>query len=111
MVGKAMMAGSKGMGGRRYQIAAVLLTYAAVSLAAIPVIIHHSEFPDGVMAVFGQLALYGIASPFLALQDPLHGLIGLVILFVGIRIAWQITAGKKITGILGPFSSSSPAST
>jgi hypothetical protein len=111
MVGKAMMAGSKGMGGRRYQIAAVLLTYAAVSLAAIPVIIYHSEFPDGVMAVFGQLALYGIASPFLALQDPLHGLIGLVILSVGIRIAWRITAGTKITGILGPFSSAPPAST
>jgi hypothetical protein len=111
MVGKAMMAGSKGIGGRRYQIAAVLLTYAAVSLAAIPVIISRFEFPDGVMAVFGQLAWHGIASPFLALQDPLHGLIRLIILSVGIQIAWRITAGKKITGILGPFSASPPAST
>ncbi len=37
IVGKGIKIGSKGMGGRRYQIAAVLLTYAAVSLAAIPI--------------------------------------------------------------------------
>jgi hypothetical protein len=37
LVGRAMMMGSGGIGGRRYQIAAVLLTYAAVSLAAVPI--------------------------------------------------------------------------
>jgi len=37
LVGKSMMMGSKGIGGRRYQIAAVLLTYAAVSMSAIPI--------------------------------------------------------------------------
>lgn len=37
VVGKAMMAGSRGIGGRRYQLVAVLLTYAAVSMAAIPI--------------------------------------------------------------------------
>jgi hypothetical protein len=40
LVGKAMIQGSNGVGGRRYQIVAVLLTYAAVSTAAIPVWIH-----------------------------------------------------------------------
>jgi hypothetical protein len=48
------------------------------------------------------LALLGLASPFLALEDPLHGAIGLLILFVGIRIAWKIAAGISIQ-ILGPF--------
>src|SRR5262245_49971933 len=33
IVGKAIKAGSRGMGGRRYQIAAALLTYAAVSMS------------------------------------------------------------------------------
>jgi hypothetical protein len=42
LVGKAMIKGSNGVGGRRYQIVAVLLTYAAVSTAAIPVWIHFS---------------------------------------------------------------------
>lgn len=37
MVGKAMMKGSGGLGGRRYQLTAILLTYAAVSIAAIPI--------------------------------------------------------------------------
>jgi hypothetical protein len=41
LVGKAMMLGSKGIGGRRYQIAAVILTYAAVSLAAVPIAISY----------------------------------------------------------------------
>jgi uncharacterized protein (DUF983 family) len=37
IIAKAMKAGSKGFGGRRYQVAAVILTYMAVSLAAIPI--------------------------------------------------------------------------
>jgi hypothetical protein len=41
LVGKAMLLGSGGIGGRRYQIAAVLLTYAAVSIAFIPIAIHY----------------------------------------------------------------------
>src|SRR5277367_1482708 len=41
LVGKAMKLGSNGIGGRRYQIAAAALTYAAVSMAAIPIWIHY----------------------------------------------------------------------
>jgi hypothetical protein len=140
MVGKAMMAGSKGQGGRRYQIAALLLTYAAVSLAIIPVIISHvieqkkashqrqieqpssldgQSQPDqprsqprmNFFAVVGQLALVGLASPFLELRDGIHGVIGLFILFIGIRIAWRITAGTPAAGIIGPFSTTPPAAT
>lgn len=37
IIGKAMMIGSKGIGGRRYQLTAVLLTYAAVSMAFVPI--------------------------------------------------------------------------
>jgi hypothetical protein len=40
LVGTAMMKGSNGVGGRRYQIAAAVLTYAAVSMAAVPIWIH-----------------------------------------------------------------------
>lgn len=140
IVGKAVKFGSGGMGGRRYQIAAVLLTYAAVSMSAIPIGIsqaikskkegppsrvapspsqsapspgnppssgtatpqHASEQKMNFGAALAALAVLGLASPFLELQDPFHGVIGLVILFVGIRIAWQLTAGPKID-ILGPF--------
>lgn len=36
MVGTAIKKGSNGMGGRRYQVVAVLLTYLAISSAAVP---------------------------------------------------------------------------
>ncbi|HYX51872.1 MAG TPA: hypothetical protein VE783_00355, partial [Candidatus Limnocylindrales bacterium] len=39
IIGKAMMMGSGGIGGRRYQVTAVMLTYAAVSIAFIPIVI------------------------------------------------------------------------
>jgi hypothetical protein len=172
IVGKTMMKGSSGIGGRRYQIAAVALTYAAVSMAAIPMaisqfvkqekekrqhLVQHTA-PKGTASApsstttgtdakapsasaeessavivtepdaaapkassapttaakpkvsfgvaIGMLALIGLASPFLELQDPVHGIIGLIILLVGIRIAWRITAERKID-ILGPFKTSS----
>jgi hypothetical protein len=146
LVGKAMMKGSGGVGGRRYQIAAALLTYAAVSLAAVPIDIaqatkahkaarreqsqslHNSPEPSSTTnvspspepnpsgprrpanwgAALVSLALVGLASPFLELQDPLHGLIGLVILFVGIQIAWKLTRGISLQ-ISGPFKQPLPA--
>ena len=133
LVGKAIMLGSKGVGGRRYQIAAVILTYAAVSITAIPIAlsykakessepsaIHSKQQPatDGQStppdqtqtapshsfgAALLQLLLLGLASPFLELQDPFHGIIGLVILIVGIRFAWKITAGSAHATIDGPY--------
>jgi hypothetical protein len=159
MVAKAMMQGSKGVGGPRYQVAAALLTYAAVSLAAVPVIIHYArghqlhtqahqqsladeqrqleaesgqshgqrqEPPNqqaanqrlqnqqppkmSAGAAIGKLALFGLASPFLEVMgNPFGGLIGLVILFVGIRIAVRITAGRPAE-VFGPFDSGAPAS-
>jgi hypothetical protein len=133
IVGKAMITGSRGVGGKRYQIVAVLLTYAAVSTAAIPVWIHYagqhkqtkqasqnptssqtsdnsdelqgtppSDRPSFVAAM-GTLLALGLASPFLELTgDPVGGLIGLVILFVGMRFAWRFTAARA-PDISGPF--------
>ena len=61
-------------------------------------------------SVLVRLALLGLASPFLALgEDPFHGLIGLVILFVGIRIAWRMTKGSPAVVISGPFNSTTAA--
>jgi hypothetical protein len=147
LVGKAMHQGSNGVGGRRYQITAALLTYAAVSMAAIPIAIafnqknkppkstqvqtspsspqpssadpnsSEADAPSddqtssssakpkmSFFTAIGTLALVGLASPFLALEDPFHGAIGLIILFVGIRFAWKQTAAPPLD-IIGPFKS------
>jgi hypothetical protein len=116
IVGKAMRVGSRGVGGRRYQVVAVLLTYFAVSMSAVPIAIEQSRQhqvqaqsaetaaqPRGQVnlgKVIATLAWVGIASPFLDLQDPVNGLIGLIILFVGLRFAWQSTASRwaKVSG-------------
>lgn len=161
VVGKAMMMGSKGVGGRRYQVAAVLFTYAAVSLSAIPMGVAYAvkhrqerkatEHSDAdaseeqknlerefgksepvpsqsapvtntpsapprkaspttasIAAGLGYLALVGLASPFLELADPVHGFIGLIILVVGIRIAWRMTGARRAE-IDGPFQNAAPS--
>ncbi len=99
MVAKAMMVGSKGVGGTRYQIAAGLLTYAAISLASVPIYIARlmqagRDIDWG--SRIGPLVLNGLLSPFLQLRYGLFGVIGLVILFVGIRIAVRMTRGTRI---------------
>ncbi|HEY2528865.1 MAG TPA: hypothetical protein VGJ20_13115 [Xanthobacteraceae bacterium] len=114
IVGKAIMFGSGGVGGRRYQVAAVLLTYIAVSMAAVPIAIsqvkqksaqQRAQASDPTTAAkanmsplkgLGVLTIIGLASPFLDLANPAHGVIGLIILFVGIRIAWRLTAGRAV---------------
>ena len=138
LVGRAMKFGSKGRGGRRYQIAAALLTYASVSMAAIPVAIHSysrdhkaaqvaaptnsatadNPFPGdssvtsepktqhpGLGMALLTLAGIGLASPFLELGEGFGGIIGLFILFLGIRAAWALTAGNDSTAsdISGPY--------
>ena len=148
LVGKAITLGSGGVGGRRYQIAAVLLTYMAVSLAAVPIALSvhakdrsapqqsqaqdpaatpsaapaaspaspaaapaASSAPAPKMSLgkaLGMLTLLGLASPFLDLANPTHGIIGLIILLVGIRIAWQLTAAKPLD-ISGPIVERAPA--
>lgn len=151
VVGKAMMMGSGNIGGRRYQIAAVVLTYAAVSIAAIPIALHfrsqasttqqtqsakagesaasssastspeigkanQGEQKEGgrspLAILFGalvQLALIGLASPFLELQEGVGGFIGLIILFVGMRFAWRMTAAKVNMTVEGPYQVSAAA--
>lgn len=131
LVGKAIVLGSRGVGGRRYQIAAALLTYTAVSLAAVPISLsvhmkhrsaqQHAQVSDpastpaaspaaapqpkmSLPQAVGTLALLGLASPFLDLANPMHGIIGLIILLVGLRIAWQLTAAKPLE-ISGPLES------
>jgi len=140
LVATAMKKGSQGVGGRRYQIAAVALTYAAVSLSAIPIgvsfylkekkpLAHATAAPNAspstdaaspssrspeladspqpiakpaVGAIIASMLFAGLASPFLELQSGVSGILGLVILFVGIRIAWKITSAPPLE-ILGPF--------
>ncbi|WP_263358241.1 hypothetical protein [Acidicapsa ligni] len=132
-VAKAISKGSNGIGGRRFQITAVLLTYAAISMAAVPIGISYAikhktptaaksasenslpgdaqsnhisqapKHPINWASAIAQLALVGLASPFMELANPFHGVIGLFILFIGLRIARTMTAAKPLY-VDGPYS-------
>ena len=103
LVAKAMKLASGGIGGRPYQITAVILTYLSIALAEIPIAVWHLHLPMArLMAVSVRLLRFGIASPFLELRDPIHGIINVVILVVGLRIAWRMTAAEATT-VQGPF--------
>jgi hypothetical protein len=105
IVAKAMKAGSGGLGGRPYQIAAVILTYLAIALAEIPIALwqFRARIPSGhLLAVAIRLLPIGVTSPIRDMRSPVHGLINLVILFVGLQIAWRGTAGASAT-VEGPF--------
>jgi hypothetical protein len=98
IIGKAMMKGSEGVGGPRYQVTAVVLTYLSISLAAIPIrVFTFSSASDMNWASeLMPLALWGLASPILYLQYPIFGFIGLILLFVGMRTAWRLTAVRRL---------------
>jgi hypothetical protein len=105
IVAWAMKAGSGGLGGRPYQIAAVVLTYLAIALAEIPIALwqYHGRIPPGPMfAAALRLLPIGLISPILELHSPVHGLINAVILYVGLSLAWRGTAAQRVA-VEGPF--------
>lgn len=108
IVAKAILLGSKGIGGRRYQVLALILTYLAVSLSFIPILLSFKHLSISEVS-FAKLLAVGLISPFLELQaDPGHGLIGLLILIVGLRIAWKMTASKVLGGMAGSSNTQGP---
>jgi len=127
MVGKAVRAGSKGMGGRPQQILAVLLTYFSITTSYIPIYLHQlSKNPHHleevrrkaaengpatvrpappttkVAAALLVLLLIAAAAPFMALASGVGALISLFIIFIGLQRAWKLTGRSDIL-LMGPY--------
>jgi hypothetical protein len=99
LVAKAMTLGSRGQGGLYYQVSAIILTYLSVSAAHSGLIWwqlraeHNLTIPFNLhnLLLLGRL---GIIFPYTRFQDSLpSALIGLFILFIGMRAAWRMTSG------------------
>ena len=104
LVARAMMTASGGMGGQQYQIAAVVLTYLSASFGGVLDVLYyaHKQGIDisRVPAIF--LLKYTFLGPILRITDsPGWGLLGLLILFYGLRTAWQMAAGTPGFGQAG----------
>jgi hypothetical protein len=96
MVGWAVRKGAGGRGGRRFQVLAVVLTYWAVGLAYAPLILRNSSMPLP-MAFF-----YVFALPVMVITAGGTGIITAIIIAVGLRQAWHMTAAPTLT-IAGPY--------
>lgn len=135
MVGYAVRKGSGGRGGRRFQILAVALTYAAIGLAYTPIVVQAvrnssrtqrtaptsdgrpaatraaTATPEGTrtfVAIMGLLAFVGLL-PLLVVWGSLpSGLITALIIFIGMRQAWKMT-GTWPLQIFGPYRVGRPA--
>ena len=120
MVGKAIRKGVEGQTTRMCQVLAVILTYGAITTSYVPMLVStamkaakakkaaavNTDAPSpanppitpktavaGLVAAPIILIAVSLVLPFLVLvHSPLSGLINLVIIFIGLRQAWRLTA-------------------
>lgn len=125
MVGYGVRMGTKGRGGRRFQVVALVLTYWAVGLAYMPLIIGEVSKQDAtqqaspnastaveapvapdastVPLALAVLVGFSLALPVLTVVSSFpSGLISAAIIAFGMRQAWRMTAAPQ-PQITGPY--------
>lgn len=127
MVGYSVRKGAGGRGGRRFQILAVVLTYVSIALAYSPIAVkgmidsdrntrqtqssgsgNVGEVPrpaprGGLFVALLVLCGFIAALPVLVIIGSLpSGLISALIMFIGMRQAWQMTRAPFVQ-VLGPY--------
>lgn len=107
-VGKAVRKGSGSLGGRRYQIMAMLLTYVSIASTNVPPIVRFmSERGHGGLAPGGLLPLFGLALA-LPILNITRDFLGIIIIGIGLWEAWKFTREVKVE-FKGPFTLAPPA--
>jgi hypothetical protein len=95
LIAKAMMTATRGVGGRPYQIAAVILTYLAVTWGELLGIVW--RLPAGrsslLMVLNPKMWWIALTFPYLELEHGFNGIMGVVILGIGLLAAWRYAAG------------------
>ena len=119
VVGRAVRMGARGLGGRRCQWAALLLTYFAITMGYVPLL--YSGMQKATQEANVKLAKEGKplnearpvvtavvatvmapALPFLSLTEGISGILGIIIIGVGLHQAWKMTARHELA-IEGPL--------
>jgi len=98
MVGKGITLGSRGRGGRRYQVTAVVLTYLALAAAQDTVWWWFARQKGHIpldLQTFAWLVRLGLAYPFMkARNTAIFGVIAFIIMLISLRMAWRMTSVK-----------------
>jgi hypothetical protein len=97
LVGKAVRKGSGGLGGVKYQILAVILTYLSISGAFGAELVHGTGSPDDAGEVM-NLVLAALTKP---VTGGMNGIYGLAAMAFGIWEGWQLNRPVKLE-ITGP---------
>lgn len=106
-VGRAVMRGSEGRGGRAYQVLAALLTYVWCMEAFVPSIVKGAM----VEGDQGRTIVAALIAPFIALILPFTGelnVISILILGFGVWRGWR-EAAAVVVPVSGPFTIAAPA--
>lgn len=96
-----MLHETHGIGGRRYQIAAAILTYLSISTAGTLQVLYALQHAGKDLshlnaAAYGFLTMFSVASPFFGITHGFGGIINLLILFFSVQAAWRAGAGSRI---------------
>ena len=133
LIGRAVRTGSYGLGGRRLQIVAVILTYLSITTSYAPLIVKSvwdsnkkedsatagkagaanpgtapqekvaAPPPSGLLFAVAFIIGISLISPFLGLTEGVSGFLGILIIFFGLSRAWRETARDERL-LLGPYS-------
>lgn len=112
MVGKAMRAGAKGRGSRPQQIAAVILTYLGITMSfslfayykmlTVHIAATVTQRLVATILVLPTITFMGLTMPFRLIAKNPAGIFTLVIIFLALVRAWQMTGRPKFA-LTGPF--------
>jgi hypothetical protein len=98
LVGKGMTLASGERGGREYQVAAVILTYLSIAVGEAGLWWWWATQERPVTLTAGHilgLAKVGLMFPVVNFEfSPRSGIIGLFLLFAGVRAAYRMTSGR-----------------
>ncbi|MDI1445588.1 hypothetical protein [Polyangium sp. 6x1] len=111
LVGRTVQRVTRGFGSTRHQVLAVVLTYIASAMGYLPVIVAAMKQDDGepgagaLLSVlrFVFISALTLAAPILDVTSGLSGVLGALIIFFGLRTAWQSSRG-----VGGPVAISGP---
>lgn len=106
LVGKAVRKGAGGAGGRSYQIVAVVLTYVAITLSYLPLLLPHIRLPasatGSILVILTAVGL-SLVFPFLILAQSASGILSLIVLGIGLWEAWKLTKAGPSVVFTGPY--------
>lgn len=111
VVGRMIQQVTRGFGGTKHQVLAVVFTYIASAMGYLPGILAALDngAGDGGLGLIGSILYFGLAAvftlaaPVLDVTSGFSGVLGALIIFFGLRTAWQVSRG-----IGGPVAISGP---